>query len=74
MVSPMQYVRMLTNSLIAGALVGAYAALLVLQLNPRVQLDSTAVVGLDSDVVAVLQRACRSIFLRPDRSSTNDRR
>ncbi len=33
---------MLTNSLIAGALVGAYVALLVLQLNPLVRLDSAA--------------------------------
>ena len=33
---------MLTNSLIAGALVGAYVALLVLQLNPMVRLDSAA--------------------------------
>ncbi len=38
----MQYLRMLTNSLIAGALVGAYVALLVLQLNPMVRLDSMA--------------------------------
>jgi hypothetical protein len=37
---------MLTNSLIAGALVGAYIALLVLQLNPMVQLDSMAVARL----------------------------
>ncbi len=42
----MQYVRMLTNSLIAGALVGAYVALLVLQLNPMVQLNSMAVARL----------------------------
>ena len=38
----MQYLRMLTNSLIAGGLVGAYVALLVLQLNPLVRLDSVA--------------------------------
>ena len=38
----MQYLRMLTNSLLAGALVGAYVALLVLQLNPLVRLDSMA--------------------------------
>lgn len=42
----MQYLRMLTNSLIAGALVGAYVALLVLQLNPMVQLNSMAVARL----------------------------
>ena len=42
----MQYLRMLTNSLIAGALVGAYVALLVLQLNPTVQLNSMAVARL----------------------------
>ena len=42
----MQYFRMLTNSLIAGALVGAYVSLLVLQLNPMVQLDSMAVARL----------------------------
>lgn len=42
----MQYLRMLTNSLIAGALVGAYVALLVLQLNPMVQLNSVAVARL----------------------------
>jgi hypothetical protein len=46
MIPPMQYVRMLTNSLIAGALVGAYVALLVLQLNPMVQLGSMAVARL----------------------------
>ena len=46
MVLPMQYARMLTNSLIAGALVGAYVALLVLQLNPLVQLNSMAVARL----------------------------
>jgi len=42
----MQYVRMLTNSMLAGALVGAYVALLVLQLNPTVQLNSMAVARL----------------------------
>ena len=42
----MQYLRMLTNSLIAGALVGAYVALLVLQLNPMVRLDSIEVARL----------------------------
>lgn len=46
MISPMQYLRMLTNSLVAGALVGAYVALLVLQLNPMVQLGSMAVARL----------------------------
>jgi predicted AlkP superfamily phosphohydrolase/phosphomutase len=46
MIRPMQYLRMLTNSLIAGALVGAYVALLVLQLNPMVQLGSMAVARL----------------------------
>ena len=39
---PMQYLRMLTNSIVAGALVGAYVALLVLQLNPLIRLDSMA--------------------------------
>lgn len=33
---------MLTNSLIAGAMAGAYVAVLVLQLNPMVRLDSPA--------------------------------
>jgi hypothetical protein len=42
MIVPMHYLRMLTNSLVAGALVGAYVALLVLQLNPLVRLDSIA--------------------------------
>jgi hypothetical protein len=42
----MQYFRMLTNSLMAGALVGAYVSLLVLQLNPMVQLNSMAVARL----------------------------
>jgi hypothetical protein len=42
----MQYVRMLTNALVAGALVGAYVVLLVLQLNPMVQLQSLAVARL----------------------------
>jgi hypothetical protein len=46
MIAPMQYLRMLTNSLIAGALVGAYVAVLVLQLNPMVRLDSIAVARL----------------------------
>ena len=46
MIRPMQYLRMLTNSLIAGALVGAYVALLVLQLNPMVQLGSMPVARL----------------------------
>ena len=45
-IAPMQYLRMLTNSLLAGALVGAYVALLVLQLNPTVQLNSIAVARL----------------------------
>ena len=36
----MQYLRMLTNSLVGGALIGAYVTLLVLQLNPGVQLNS----------------------------------
>jgi Type I phosphodiesterase / nucleotide pyrophosphatase len=40
----MQYVRMLTNSIVAGALAGAYVALLVLQLNPAVPLDTPALV------------------------------
>jgi hypothetical protein len=38
----MQYVRMLTNSIVAGALVGAYVAVLLLQLNPAVPLRSFA--------------------------------
>src|SRR5438552_5568152 len=42
----MQYVRMLTNSIVAGALVGAYVTLLVLQLNPAVTLRSLSVVRL----------------------------
>jgi hypothetical protein len=42
----MQYVRMLTNSIVAGALVGAYVTLLVLQLNPSVPLRSLSVVPL----------------------------
>lgn len=42
----MQYVRMLTNSIIAGALVGAYVAILVLQLNPALPLPSFAVLRL----------------------------
>ena len=46
MITAMQYLRMLTNSLIAGALAGAYVALLVLQLNPMVRLDSVAVARL----------------------------
>ena len=46
MVASMQYLRMLTNSLMAGALVGAYVSLLVLQLNPTVQLSSMAVARL----------------------------
>jgi len=46
MIRPMQYLRMLTNALIAGALVGAYVALLVLQLNPMVQLGSVPVARL----------------------------
>jgi hypothetical protein len=37
---------MLTNSIVAGALVGAYVTLLVLQLNPAVPLNSLGVVRL----------------------------
>ena len=39
----MQYLRMLTNAILGGALAGAYVTLLVLQLNPGIQLDSLAV-------------------------------
>jgi Type I phosphodiesterase / nucleotide pyrophosphatase len=39
----MQYLRMLTNSLVGGALTGAYVTLLVLQLNPGLRLDAAAV-------------------------------
>jgi predicted AlkP superfamily phosphohydrolase/phosphomutase len=46
MIPPMHHLRMLTNSLVAGALVGSYVALLVLQLNPMVQLGSMAVARL----------------------------
>jgi predicted AlkP superfamily phosphohydrolase/phosphomutase len=42
MVGSMQYLRMFTNALMAGALLGAYVVLLVLQLNPMVQLTSGA--------------------------------
>jgi hypothetical protein len=42
----MQYLRMLTNAILGGALVGAYVTLLVLQLNPGVQLNSLTVVPL----------------------------
>ena len=42
----MQYVRMLTNSIVAAALVGAYVTLLVLQVNPAIPLDSLGVVRL----------------------------
>ena len=41
-----QYLRMLTNSIIGGLLVGAYVTILVLQLNPNVQLNSISVVPL----------------------------
>lgn len=37
---------MLTNAILGGALVGAYVTLLVLQLNPGIQLDSLAVARL----------------------------
>jgi hypothetical protein len=43
---PVQYLRMLTNSIIGGLLVGAYVTILVLQLNPNVQLNSFSVVPL----------------------------
>jgi hypothetical protein len=42
----MHYLRMLTNSLIGGALVGAYVTVLVLQLNPHLQLRSLSIVPL----------------------------
>ncbi len=42
----MQYLRMLTNSIIGGALVGAYVTVLVLQLNPNLQLNSVSIVPL----------------------------
>ena len=40
----MRFLRMLTNSLLAGALGAAYLTILVLQLNPQVPLASTTVV------------------------------
>jgi len=43
---PVQYLRMLTNSIIGGLLAGAYVTILVLQLNPNVQLNSFSVVPL----------------------------
>ncbi|MCM3879570.1 MAG: alkaline phosphatase family protein [Vicinamibacterales bacterium] len=42
----MQYLRMLTNSMIGGALVGAYVVVLVLQLNPGIQRDEVSIVPL----------------------------
>ena len=42
----MQYLRMLTNALLGGALVGAYVTLLVLQLNPGIQLHAEGVTRL----------------------------
>jgi hypothetical protein len=42
----MQYLRMLTNSIIGGALVGAYVTVLVLQLNPNLPLNSLSIVPL----------------------------
>jgi predicted AlkP superfamily phosphohydrolase/phosphomutase len=42
MVESMHYLRMLSNAFVAGALVGVYVVLLVLQLNPMIQLTSGA--------------------------------
>src|SRR5436189_4975445 len=41
--SPMRYLRMLSNSLLAGALGAAYLTILLLQLNPQVPLASSTV-------------------------------
>src|SRR5690349_19610820 len=42
-IAPMRFLRLLTNSLLAGALGAAYLTILVLQLNPQVPLASTSV-------------------------------
>jgi hypothetical protein len=39
----MRFLRLLTNSLLAGALGAAYLTILVLQLNPQIPLASSSV-------------------------------
>ena len=68
MITLMHYLRMLTNSLIAGALVGAYVALLVLQLNPMVRLDSMAVARLMLTWAAFYGVHAAAFFYAPHRA------
>jgi Type I phosphodiesterase / nucleotide pyrophosphatase len=48
----MRYLRMLSNSIIAGAVAAAYLALLVLQLNPHLSLRATSTWWLAATILA----------------------
>jgi hypothetical protein len=41
----MRYLRMLTNALAGGVLIALYLGILVLQLNPQVQIVSSTAMG-----------------------------
>ena len=43
---PVRYLRMLTNSLIAGAIGAAFVGVLILQLNPHLEADPPIVLAL----------------------------
>src|SRR2546423_13552112 len=74
----MHYLRMLTNALIGGALVGAYVTLLVLQLNPSLILPSLGAVrvmamwwafyGFNGAVVFYMLLVLRQLFASEVRS------
>ena len=55
----MRFLRMLTNSLLAGALGAAYLTVIVLQLNPQVPLVSATTWRWFVTLGAVLRRAPR---------------
>ena len=44
MIRPMRYLRMLRNSIVAGAPAAAYMVVLVLQLNPALPLATSSLV------------------------------
>ena len=50
--SAMRYLRMLSNSIFAGAVAAAYLALLVLQLNPHLSLRATSTWWLAATILA----------------------
>ena len=62
----MRFLRMLTNSLLAGALGAAYLTILVLQLNPQVPLVSIDGRAVVRDARRVLRHPSRRALLRHD--------